>query len=64
LLDRRINLCSSIAGLFRWEFRVMTDRLRRLFTETNNSLSRRRFLATSAAVASGIGASSLIARRH
>src|SRR5712671_4493578 len=37
----------------------MTDRLRRRFTEANNSFSRRRFLATSAAIAGGIGAMSL-----
>ena len=37
----------------------MTDRLRRRFTEANNSFSRRRFLATSAAIAGGIGATSL-----
>ncbi len=37
----------------------MTDRLRCRFTEANNSFSRRRFLATSAAIAGGIGATSL-----
>ncbi len=37
----------------------MTDRLRRRFAEANNSFSRRRFLATSAAIAGGIGATSL-----
>jgi NitT/TauT family transport system substrate-binding protein len=41
----------------------MTDQVRRLFTITNHSLSRRRFLAASAAVAGGIGASSLIGPR-
>jgi NitT/TauT family transport system substrate-binding protein len=37
----------------------MTDRLRCRFTEANNSFSRRRFLATSAAIVGGIGATSL-----
>src|SRR5258707_6358343 len=60
LLDWRTSLRRSIAGLFRWEFCVMTDRLRCRFTEANNSFSRRRFLATSAAIAGGIGATSLI----
>jgi NitT/TauT family transport system substrate-binding protein len=38
----------------------MTHRRRHLFTRTGNSWSRRRLLATSAAIAGGIGAASLI----
>src|SRR6266851_6905582 len=56
----RTSLCSSIAGLSRKEFPVMTDRRRHLFTRTDCSFSRRRFLATSAAIAGGLGAASLI----
>src|SRR4030081_442014 len=41
----------------------MTDRRRRLSIKTGSSFSRRRFLATSAAIAGGIGASSLIGLR-
>ena len=36
---RRTSLCSSIAGLSRKEFPVMTDRRRHLFTRTGNSWS-------------------------
>lgn len=41
----------------------MTDEVRRLFATTTDRLSRRRFLAASAALAGGVGASSLIGLR-